>query len=172
MAANKPALTGSKSDKAKNATTPRWPSGTEGALAAAAAVVRRCRTSRRSGAAASQSGTNARLTVMLVRVRLTASDFATGGTNHSRVRTKMKPGMTNTTAISNASTVAGMARTAPVAYFCGGGGGGGLGLRGGSGGRIVRSVSSLSLLMTASADLVSPASPSLNSTAATSRHCH
>src|SRR5712691_11118364 len=111
MAASKPALTGSKSDKAKNATTPRWPNGTEGALAAAAAIVRRCRTSRRSGAAASQSGTNARLTVMLVRVRLTASDFATGGTNHSRVRT--------------------------VAYFLGGGGGGGLGLGGGSGGRIV-----------------------------------
>src|SRR3989442_14714356 len=113
MAASKPALTGSKSDKAKNATTPRWPNGTEGALAAAAAVVRRCRTSRRSGAAASQSGTNARLTVMLVGVRLMASDFATGGTNHSRVRTKMNPGMTNTTAMSNASTVAGLARTAP-----------------------------------------------------------
>src|SRR2546425_5889411 len=131
MAASKPPLTGSKSDKAKNATTPRWPNGTEGALAAAAAVVRRCRTSRRSGAAASQSGTNARLTVMLVRVRLMASDFATGGTNHSR-----------------------HGPDRPVAYFFGGGGGGGLGLRGGSGGRIVRSVSTLSLPMTTSGYLV------------------
>src|SRR5438876_10653010 len=108
MAASKPPLTGSKSDKAKNATTPRWPNGTEGALAAAAAVVRRCRTSRRSGAAASQSGTNARLTVLLVRVRLMASDFGTGGTEHSRAGTKLNPGMTNTAAISHAWTVAGL----------------------------------------------------------------
>ena len=45
---------------------------------------------------------------MLVSVRLRASDFATGGTNHSRVRTKMNPGMMKTTAMSSASTVDGM----------------------------------------------------------------
>jgi hypothetical protein len=49
---------------------------------------------------------------MLVSVRLKASDFATGGRNHSRVRTRMNPGMTKITAISNASTVDGMAATA------------------------------------------------------------
>src|SRR6266850_3191309 len=146
MAATTPALIGSTSDKVKNAMTPRWLRGTGDALVNAVAVASRDLTSKRSDANPSHSGTNARLTVILVRVRLTASDFATGGTNHSRVRTKRNPGMTNTTAISNPSTVAGMAR-GPVSYFFGGGGGGGLGLRGGSGGRIVRSVSTLSLLM-------------------------
>ena len=133
--------------KVKNTTTGRPGTGaTRGGTFASCSKWPRKR--RRSPAATSHSGRKSKLAVMLRSVVCKASGLPTLGTSISLVRTVMNPGMTNTRTISRASTVAGIVSQAwklpDRRYFLGGGGG--VGFRGGCGGRIVRSVSVLSLL--------------------------